>query len=95
MSSLTSKAFWAASTERAVRTGAQSAVAVLIADATDLFTTDWLGLLSVVVMAVLLSYLTSIAGGSGRGKGPALVGPEATDHEPKYAAKPMPSGDGG
>lgn len=88
MSSLTSKAFWAASTERAVRTGAQAAVALLIGSATDLFTTDWLGVVSVVVMAVLLSYLTSIAGGSGsRRSGPAITGPESTGHAPKYAAE--------
>lgn len=83
---LTSKAFWAATGERAVRTLAQSAAAALIAAGTGLVDSDWLGVLSVAGMAAVLSVLTSV-GASGSGHdGPAITGPETVDYQPRHAA---------
>lgn len=76
---LLSGVFWKAALERATRTAAQAAGAALIADATGLFDTDWLGVLSVVVMAALLSLLMSIGGNAATGHGPAIAGPETVD----------------
>lgn len=87
MTSLASKAFWSAAVERTVRTGAQAAAAALIASGTGLVDTDWLGIVSVTVMAALLSLLMSIGGGA-KGTGPALAGPEEVPVQPKYAATP-------
>lgn len=48
---------------RALKTGAQSAVAMLTVDyTTNLLEINWLGVLSVTSLAMLISLLTSIAG---------------------------------
>jgi hypothetical protein len=47
--------------ERAVKTFAQSLVAVGLAGATDLLSVDWVNALSVAGLATLVSILTSIA----------------------------------
>lgn len=66
--------FWCGLAERAVKTGAQAAIAVLGTDAAGVIQADWRGVLAAVGGAVLLSVLTSISlpdqayytGGSGR-----------------------------
>jgi len=55
--------FWKDTLERAVRTAAQTEAAVLVADGTGLFTTDWWAGLSTAGMAAVLSLLTSLGGG--------------------------------
>lgn len=62
------KDFWVASLERALKTFAQVLSAVLLADGFNLLSADWLGILSTVATAVLLSFLTSV--------GSAKVSPE-------------------
>lgn len=47
--------------ERAIKTFAQSLVAVGLAGATDLLSVDWVNALSIAGLATLVSVLTSIA----------------------------------
>lgn len=58
--SFTTRAFWKAATERAVKTFAQSLAAVGLAGSTGLLDVDWGNALSVAGLATLLSYLTSL-----------------------------------
>ena len=55
------KTFWKAVVERALKTFAQAAGALLLAAGTGLLDTDWVGVASASGMAALLSVLTSIA----------------------------------
>lgn len=72
------KSFWIASLERAVKTFAQVLSAVLAADGFNLISADWVGTISTVVTAVVLSFLTSIASAkTGPEPSPALFGKEA------------------
>ena len=64
MSALTSKSFWADAIERAVRTVAQSLLALL-------YTIDWEKMLSAAVLAGAISLLTSIAASGSGDKGTA------------------------
>jgi hypothetical protein len=64
-------AFWRAAAERAVKTFAQSLAALLVADGTDLLTTNWGDRLSVSGMAAVVSVLTSVASGV-TGAGPSV-----------------------
>ena len=61
MSELTSTTFWLDAAERAIKTGAQTAVATLGTGAIGILDVDWLNILSIVLMAMVLSVLTSIA----------------------------------
>lgn len=72
---LTDPTFWRAALERAVKTFAQSLAALLVADGTDVLTTDWGGRLSVAAMAAVVSVLTSVAS-SGMGDGGPSLGAE-------------------
>jgi hypothetical protein len=58
----TDKNFWAYSAERAIKTAAQTAVAVLGAGMVSLLTIDFASLVAVAGGAALLSVLTSVAG---------------------------------
>ena len=58
---LTSAQFWRDAIERAVRTFAQSALAVLGVGAVDIMSTNWLGALSVGGGAAIVSVLMSLA----------------------------------
>ncbi len=53
--------FWQLTIERAVKTFAQSLLAILSVDAVNLFTVSWIAALSTAGMATLLSVLTSVA----------------------------------
>ena len=54
--------------DRAVRTAAQAAIAVLGADVVDVLNTDWVGVVSVAAGGAVLSILTTVTqrGISGR-----------------------------
>ena len=54
-------AFWKGAGERAIKTTAQSAIAVLTADVTGLLDVNWVVTASVAGLAGLVSVLTSIA----------------------------------
>lgn len=62
MSILSSKSFWAGTFERAIKTFAQSAVALLTANYTSLIEVDFLSLAAVAGLAAVVSILTRIAG---------------------------------
>lgn len=53
--------FWSYAGERAIKTVAQSAIAVLGSGSIGLFSIDWVSLASVSLGAGLLSILTSVA----------------------------------
>ncbi len=65
--------FAKAALERAVKTFAQSAVALITANATGLLDVDWAQLASVSGLAALVSILTSIASAPIGGDGPSLT----------------------
>ena len=58
----TDKNFWAYAAERAIKTAAQTAVAVLGAGMVSLLTIDFASLVAVAGGAALLSVFTSVAG---------------------------------
>ena len=62
MKTLLSKAFWLGTTERAIKTFAQSAVALITADYSNLLEVDIVTVASVAGLAALVSVLTRIAG---------------------------------
>lgn len=66
------KSFAFASLERAVKTFAQAAVAVLVGNVTGLLEVDWIQLASVSGLAALVSVLTSVASGAVTGDGPSI-----------------------
>lgn len=70
---LFSKQFWKAAAERAVKTFAQSAAALLTANAVGLLDADWTGIASVSGLAALVSVLTSVGSAGLNGSGPSLT----------------------
>ena len=61
MSVYATKAFWAGTFERAVKTLAQSLIAVIGTGTLGILEVDWLTALSVAGLATVLSVLTSVA----------------------------------
>lgn len=69
-----SKRFWVLASERAIKTFAQTFLAMVGVQALDVLHADWVGLLSVSVGAAFLSYLMSIVSAEIGTKGtPSLV----------------------
>jgi hypothetical protein len=64
MSSIFTRRFAIDATERAVKTVAQAATALLISAGTDLITTDWKGIAAGAGIAGVISLLTSIGSSS-------------------------------
>lgn len=60
MSAYLRAGFWIDALERAIKTSAQSAAAVLSAEAVDILSADWKAMLAVSGMAGLVSILTSV-----------------------------------
>ena len=67
------KPFVIATLERAVKTLAQTAAAILTGNVTGLLDVDWVQLASVSGLAALVSVLTSVASGAATGDGPSLT----------------------
>lgn len=77
------RAFWLAVVERAGKTAAQTAVALLAADGVDLLSLDWRAAGVTVAGAALLSVLTSVASGAlpiGPPGSPSLVDDQPGRH---------------
>ena len=73
MANLTTREFWASSVERAIKTAAQTAVALIGTEAVGVFNLDWTQIGSIVATATILSLLTSIAGDTAGKNGPSFV----------------------
>ncbi len=67
--------FWKDTAERAIKTFAQAAIASLAAGLTGILEVDWLAVLSVALLAALISVLTSIASAPFSNKGTASLEP--------------------
>lgn len=69
-----SKRFAKATLERAIKTFAQAAVALLVGDQAGIVGVDWVSVASVAGLAAVVSVLTSIASaGVGDSESPSLV----------------------
>lgn len=68
--------FAVATAERAIKTFAQAAVAMLTGGAMGIVDVDWLNVLSVSALAAVVSVLTSIASAPAGGDGPSLTSAE-------------------
>ncbi|RBP66451.1 phage r1t holin [Brevibacterium sanguinis] len=77
MSTYATKEFWVATGERALKTAAQTAIALIGTDQTGILTLDWGQIVSVTATAVVLSVLTSLVGGAA-GSGPSFTKAEVT-----------------
>ncbi|MGH8834115.1 MAG: holin [Actinomycetes bacterium] len=75
--SLLTKVFWFATVERAVKTFAQTLVAVLSAGQLGLFDVAWVRATSTATLAAVISVLTSVGSAGTGGDGPSL-GAEVT-----------------
>lgn len=74
MSALTQSKFWADAFERAIKTFAQSAVAMLTASGVlGLFSVNWGDILSVAGLATVVSIFTSIASSGGGDDSASLI----------------------
>lgn len=84
--------FWQDLAVRAVKTFAQTLAALLVADGTDLLSTDWGGRLSIAGMAALVSCLTTL--GSGALAGTPAIGEAVTpdDLVQSYTDESTPTG---
>lgn len=66
--------FWVASAERAIKTFAQTLVALLGTEMVGIHTLDWGMMISTALTATVLSVLTSLASANfGKNPGPSLV----------------------
>lgn len=72
-------AFLSAILERAIKTFAQSAAALLVGNGTGLLDTDWKSVLSVAGIAAVVSLLTSIGSDALTGDGPSLTNAETIE----------------
>lgn len=69
-----SKQFWKAAGERAIKTAAQTAVALVGTGAIGVLDVDWVGITSGSALAAILSILTSIGSDAiTHGAGPSLA----------------------
>lgn len=73
MSTLLTSRFWVAAVERAVKTWAQSMVALIGANAVAVTDLDWLQLFAVSGTAAIVSLLTSVASAGIGPHGPSLA----------------------
>lgn len=70
-------AFWKATAERAIKTFAQTAAAILtVAGVSGVLDADWEGVLSAAGLAAVLSVLLSVAGNAATKTGPSFTDSE-------------------
>lgn len=94
---MTTGAFWAAALERAVKTAAQTAVALIGTGAVGITSLDWVQIGSIAATAAVVSILTSLASDRlGSQPGPSLVNEHLTPPPlPEPVAEEAPAGDVG
>jgi hypothetical protein len=86
------RTFWAQSAERAIKTFAQAALAVLTVGGLNLMTVHWGSVAATAGLAALISVLTSIASSGVGGNSPSLVRTTAQPGPaPETAATPVPA----
>ncbi len=73
MSIYITRAFWVDAAERAVKTCAQTALAVIGVDQLDIIAADWAAIASIAVGGAVLSVLSSIASARIGDETPSLV----------------------
>lgn len=73
MANLTTREFWAATGDRTIKSGAQSLVTLIGADAVNIVDIDWQNILGITATMMLLSVLTSIVGDTVGKNGPSFV----------------------
>jgi hypothetical protein len=61
MTAIFTRSFWAYAGERAIKTSAQTALAVIGVNSLDLLSADWTGIVSAAIGGAVLSVLTSVA----------------------------------
>ena len=83
---ITTHQFWAAALERAVKTAAQAATALIGTGAVGVTSLDWAQIGSVALIAAVVSLLTSLASDRIGDPGPSLVGEYAQPAEPPTPA---------
>lgn len=71
---MTTAEFWLATLERAIKTAAQTAVALIGTGAIGILDVDWRQVASVSALAAIVSVLTSLASDRIGNPGPSLVG---------------------
>lgn len=87
------KTFWKQAAERAVKTFAQAALALLTVDGLDLLTVHWGTLAATAGLAAVVSVLTSVvSAGIGAPSSPSLVATEPAPVAATPAAPVKPSG---
>lgn len=93
MNSLWRKNFWVATAERAIKTFAQTAAALLVGDnVLGLVGVSWVDVGSVAGLAALVSVLTSVGSNAATGDGPSATHSEVVP--PVEAGTPVrPVGD--
>lgn len=73
MSSIFDRHFFVQTAERAIKTVAQTAAALLVGSGAGLLEVDWVSVLSVSALAGIVSVLTSIGSGYVGNDSPSLV----------------------
>lgn len=73
MSTIFNRRFARQAAERAIKTIAQSAAALLVGNGVGLLDVDWVGVLSIAGLAGVVSLLTSIGSGAVGDDSPSLV----------------------
>lgn len=87
-SQLSTRGFWIAVAERALKTGAQvMAAAVIVDGVVDVLALDWAHTLSITIGAMMLSVLTSLGGLAVSGTGPSVSGAERLPGAPERVTK--------
>ncbi|WP_309132626.1 holin [Brevibacterium sp.] len=76
MSNLVTREFWAATADRVAKTGAQSAITLIGAEAVNIVSLDWAEILGITATMMLLSVLSSIAGDVATKNGPSFTSSE-------------------
>jgi hypothetical protein len=86
MSSLITKAFWAATAERAARTFAQGTLGAVSADGIGILDVDWGEAAGIGGLAAVLAVLTAVAASGAGPDGPGLT--ETAVSPPAISAPP-------